>query len=175
VSAIVSRAGRQLWSAREVLLFALPAVLLLIGLAGEGMGARVVASAVWTAVTLLGLGYSTVTIRVALRRRRPWLEAIAWLALVGALLVGESLTGAVVAVMMLTAGVLETRRSAPSQGRSESRKLLLNTRCGSRPSRVDDAVPEPDAAMTPLSVHGPSTVYAQPFDHSGRAVAYPPV
>src|SRR5689334_9817425 len=64
---------------------------------------------------------------------------------------------------------------ASSQGRRESRKLLLNTRCGSRLSRVDDAVPEPDEAMTPLSVHGPSTVYAHPFDHSGLAVAYPPV
>jgi cation transport ATPase len=112
VNAIVGRAARRLWSGRAVLLFAVPAASLLVGLAGAGLGARAVASAVWIAVTLLGLVYSTVTILMALRRRRPWMEAIAWLALAGALLVGESLTGAVIAVMLFTAGVLRTRTPA---------------------------------------------------------------
>jgi len=97
-------------------------VLLLIGLAGGGMGARAVASAVWTVVTLLGLAYSTVAILVALRHRRPWVEAIAWLALVGALLVGESLTGAVIAVMLFTGGVLQTRSPARRDGPRRTRR-----------------------------------------------------
>jgi cation transport ATPase len=122
VSGLLSRAGRRLWSGRAVLLFALPAGLLLIGLAGEGMGARAVASVVWTAVTLLGLAYSTVAILVALRHRRPWVEAIAWLALVGALLVGESLTGAVIAVMLFTGGVLQTRSPARRDGPRRTRR-----------------------------------------------------
>lgn len=105
----MSRTGRRLWSDRVVLLFPLPAVLLLVRLAGAGRGARAVASPVWTAVTLLGPAYSTVTIRMAPPWRHPWAEAIAWLALAGALLVGESLTGAVIAVMLFAGGVLRTR------------------------------------------------------------------
>ena len=61
---------------------------------------------------LVGLAYSTVTIAVALRRRQPSVDVIAWLALVGALLVGEPVAGAVIAVMLFTGGVLEARASA---------------------------------------------------------------
>src|SRR5690349_14415342 len=104
--------GDRLWAAREVVLFALAVLSLLVGLAGAGMGARAVASAVWTAVTLLGLVYSTATIGVALRRRQPSVDVIALLALAGALVVGEPLAGAVIAVMLFTGGLLETRASA---------------------------------------------------------------
>ena len=104
--------GDRLWAAREVVLFALAVLSLLVGLAASGTGARAAASAVWTAVTLLGLAYSTATIGVALRRRQPSVDVIAWLALAGALVVGEPLAGAVVAVMLFTGGLLETRASA---------------------------------------------------------------
>lgn len=104
--------GNKLWAAREVVLLGLAVVSLLAGLAGAGLGARAAASAVWTAVTLLGLAYSTVTIGLALRRRQASVDVIAWLALVGALVVGEPLAGAVIVVMLFTGGVLEARASA---------------------------------------------------------------
>lgn len=101
-----------LWEAREVILFAVVTLLLLAGVAAAVAGAQEWASAVWAGTTLLGLAYSTVTIAVALRRRQPSVDVIAWLALAGALLVGEPLAGAVIAVMLFTGGVLEARASA---------------------------------------------------------------
>jgi heavy metal translocating P-type ATPase len=103
---------RKLWVLRETLLFALTVFLLLAGLTAWIAGAGRLAAALWVAVTMLGLAYSTITIGVAVRRRRPSVDVIAWLALVGALLVGEPLAGAVIAVMLFTGGVLEARASA---------------------------------------------------------------
>ncbi|MFC3495782.1 heavy metal translocating P-type ATPase [Glycomyces rhizosphaerae] len=101
-----SRAGR------DVLLFTAATVLLLVGVAFALAGNEVFAAGVWIAVTVLGLAYSTVTIAVSLRHRRPSVDVIAWLALVGALLVKEPLAGAIIAVMLFTGGVLEARASA---------------------------------------------------------------
>ncbi|MEV8516847.1 heavy metal translocating P-type ATPase [Dactylosporangium sp. NPDC051484] len=103
---------RRLWAAREAGLFGAATVLLLAGVAAAVAGAGQWASALWVAATVLGLVYSTVTIAVALRHRRPSVDVIAWLALVGALLVGEPLAGAVIAVMLFTGGMLEARASA---------------------------------------------------------------
>ena len=66
----------------------------------------------WVTGTLVGLANSTVTIAVAVRRRQPSVDLIAWLALVGALLIGEPVAGAVIAVMLFTGGVLDARASA---------------------------------------------------------------
>jgi heavy metal translocating P-type ATPase len=102
----------RLWAAREVILFAAVTLLLLAGAAAAVTGAAGWASAVWAATTVIGLVYSTITIAVGLRRRQPSVDVIAWLALAGALLVGEPLAGAVIAVMLFTGGVLEARASA---------------------------------------------------------------
>ncbi len=103
---------RKLWASREALLFALTVFLLLAGLTAWIAGAKRMAAALWVAATMLGLAYSTITIGLALRHRRPSVDVIAWLALAGALLVGEPLAGAVIAVMLFTGGVLEARASA---------------------------------------------------------------
>ncbi|MEV6932535.1 heavy metal translocating P-type ATPase, partial [Dactylosporangium sp. NPDC051485] len=101
-----------LWAAREPILFVVATLLLIGGVVAAAAGAGSRASALWTAATLIGLAYSTITIAVALLRRRPSVDVIAWLALAGALLVGQPLAGAVIAVMLFTGGVLEARASA---------------------------------------------------------------
>ena len=127
--------GDRLWAAREVVLFALALLSLLVGLAASGMGARAAASAVWTAVTLLGLAYSTATIGAALRRRQPSVDVIAWLALAGALVVGEPLAGAVIAVMLFTGGLLEMRASV--RARRELSRLAAGAPRTARRERPD--------------------------------------
>ncbi|WP_344615067.1 heavy metal translocating P-type ATPase, partial [Dactylosporangium salmoneum] len=102
----------HLWAAREALLFGVATLVLIAGVAAAAVGAGGLASVLWTGATLVGLAYSTITIAVALLRRRPSVDVIAWLALAGALLVGQPLAGAVIAVMLFTGGVLEARASA---------------------------------------------------------------
>ncbi|MFC5007145.1 heavy metal translocating P-type ATPase [Dactylosporangium cerinum] len=109
---VTARALSGLWVAREIVLFAVATLLLLCGVAVAAAGAAGWASAVWAAATVVGLAYSTAAIAVALLHRRPSVDVVAWLALVGALLVGEPLAGAVIAVMLFTGGVLEARASA---------------------------------------------------------------
>ncbi|MER7274882.1 heavy metal translocating P-type ATPase [Dactylosporangium sp. NPDC000244] len=104
--------GSRLWAAREALLFWLATLLLIAGVVAAAAGAGGPASALWAGATLVGLAYSTITIAVALLRRRPSVDVIAWLALAGALLVGQPLAGAVIAVMLFTGGLLEARASA---------------------------------------------------------------
>nr|BFE59266.1 heavy metal translocating P-type ATPase [Dactylosporangium thailandense] len=104
--------GSRLWAAREALLFWLATLLLIAGVVAAAAGAGSPASALWAGATLVGLAYSTITIAVALLRRRPSVDVIAWLALVGALLVGQPLAGAVISVMLFTGGLLEARASA---------------------------------------------------------------
>jgi heavy metal translocating P-type ATPase len=97
---------------REVLLFIAATAMLLVGAVFALARDEELAAGLWIAATALGLVYSMVTITVALRRRQPSVDVIAWLALVGALLVGEPLAGAIIAVMLFTGGVLEARASA---------------------------------------------------------------
>ncbi|MEV4624340.1 heavy metal translocating P-type ATPase [Asanoa sp. NPDC049573] len=98
--------------ARASLLFGLSVLLLLAGVAVFFLGAPGPGTALWTTATVIGLAYSTVSIGAAVRRRQPSVDVIAWLALLGALLVGEPVAGAVIAVMLFTGGVLEARASA---------------------------------------------------------------
>ncbi|MEU8661416.1 HAD-IC family P-type ATPase [Actinoplanes philippinensis] len=71
-----------------------------------------VAEWLWIAAALLGLGWSTVTLGAAVRRREPSVDVIAWLALAGALWVGEPFAGAVIAVMLAGGALLEGRAQA---------------------------------------------------------------
>jgi heavy metal translocating P-type ATPase len=102
----------RVWQLREVVLFAVAGALLLAGVVLALAGAGSPASAVWAAATLLGLAYSAASIAVTLWHRQLSVDVIALLALIGALLVGEPLAGAVIAVMLFTGGVLDARASA---------------------------------------------------------------
>jgi heavy metal translocating P-type ATPase len=104
-------AGR-LWRRRESVLFAATALLLGGGVAAWAVAADAAATWLWVVGALLGLGYSSASLAEAIRRRRPSVDVIAWLALVGALLVGEALAGAVIAVMLASGVLLEARAAA---------------------------------------------------------------
>ncbi|MEV0267884.1 heavy metal translocating P-type ATPase [Hamadaea sp. NPDC050747] len=101
----------RIWAARDSILFSLSTLLLLGGVLAASADANALATILWTSSAGIGLAYSTVTIGLAVRRRQPSVDVIAWLALVGALLVGEPVAGAVIAVMLFTGGVLEARAS----------------------------------------------------------------
>ncbi|KUL23532.1 heavy metal translocating P-type ATPase [Actinoplanes awajinensis] len=97
---------------RERALFLATTVLLLVGLAVTAAGAGQAAEVVWGAATLLGLLYSTASLITAARRREASVDVIAWLALVGALWVGEAFAGAMIAVMLASGVLLEARAAA---------------------------------------------------------------
>src|SRR6266511_1368921 len=88
IPADAGTAGR-LWRHREVALFVVSTVLLLAGVPAMVWHAGRIAMAMWVAATLAGLLYSTGSLLAALRRRQPSVDVIAWLALVGTLLVGS--------------------------------------------------------------------------------------
>ncbi|PRY30621.1 heavy metal translocating P-type ATPase [Pseudosporangium ferrugineum] len=97
---------------RDQILFAATTLLSAGGLVLAAGGAGSAADGAWVAATLIGLGYSTATLVAAVRRREASVDVIAWLALAGALAVGEALAGAVVAVMLATGVLLEARAAA---------------------------------------------------------------
>jgi heavy metal translocating P-type ATPase len=94
------------------MLFAATMSLLVAGLLAAAAGAGSTAYAVWVTATLLGLAYSTAALVAAARRREPSVDVIAWLALAGALWVGEAFAGAVIAVMLASGVLLEARAAA---------------------------------------------------------------
>ena len=128
------RVRRWVIDHRDALLFAVTVGLLAAGGAAFLLAARSVATGLWVAATILGLLYSTVTIAAALRRRQPSVDIIAWLALVGALLVDEAFAGAVVAVMLATGALLESRAAA----RARRELSLLASRAPRTARRVRD-------------------------------------
>ncbi len=87
-------------------------------LAGLGSAAH----AVWAATTVLGIGPAMWWVIDAARHRRLGVDVIAVLALVGALVVGEYLAGAVITVMLASGRTLESRAAA--HARRELRALL---------------------------------------------------
>src|SRR6266545_684383 len=111
IPADAGTAGR-LWRHREVALFVVSTVLLLAGVPAMVWHAGRIAMAMWVAATLAGLLYSTGSLLAALRRRQPSVDVIAWLALVGTLLVGAAFAGAVIAVMLASGVLLEARAAA---------------------------------------------------------------
>ena len=94
---------------------AVGAVLHLAGLAGAG-------HAVWAATTGAALAPAVWWVLDAARQRRLGVDVIAVLALVGTLVVGEYLAGAVIAVMLASGRTLEAW--AAGRARRELRLLL---------------------------------------------------
>lgn len=133
----VRRRG-QLWERRELLLFVVTLGLLAAGVVAYLLGIREVATRLWVAATLLGLLYSTGTVAAAVRRRKPSVDVIAWLALLGAFLVDQALAGAVVAVMLGTGAVLEARAAA----RARRELSLLASRAPRMARRIGDGMQE---------------------------------
>jgi heavy metal translocating P-type ATPase len=109
-------AGRRLVNRmsdrREAALFAASSLLLVAGIPVAIFGSSEVASGLWTAATLVGLVHSTASMLAAIRCRQPRADVIAWFALAGALLVGETFAGAMIAVMLATGVLLEARAAA---------------------------------------------------------------
>ncbi|MEV3936802.1 heavy metal translocating P-type ATPase [Glycomyces sp. NPDC049804] len=135
---------------RDALLLLTATALLLAGVAFAIAGAEATAAGLWVAATGLGLIHSTFTIAVALRHRQPSVDIVAWLALVGALLVREPLAGAIIAVMLFTGGVLEARASA----RAERELSALATRAPRIARREDhDGVHEIPVAEVAVGDH----------------------
>src|SRR5690348_4514116 len=74
-------------------------------------GASRFADAAWAVTTMAAFVPAAAWVFGALRERRLGVDVIAVFALVGTLAVGEPLAGAVIAVMLGTGRVLETRAS----------------------------------------------------------------
>ncbi len=100
------------WQRREQVLFVATGVLTAAGIAAWAAGGDPAATVLWAVAGLLGLAYSTGSLVVAVRRRRPSVDVIAWLALAGSLAIGEAFAAAVVAVMLASGALLEARAAA---------------------------------------------------------------
>jgi len=123
-------------------LFVSSTVLLLGGVVAWLPGAESVATPLWTAATLLGLSFSAVTMVDAVRRRQPTVDVIAVLALAGAIAVGEAFAGAMIAVMLASGQLLETR--AEQRARKDL-SLLVQRAPRTARRRIGETVVEIDA------------------------------
>jgi heavy metal translocating P-type ATPase len=140
-------AGR-LWRQRETALFAAAVLLLGAGVvAWAGSAGTAAATWLWTAATVLGLVYSSASLAVAVRRRQPSVDVIAWLALAGALLVGEALAGAVITLMLASGVLLEARVAARAE--RELRLLVARAPRTARCYRPDGLVQVPVDEVAP--------------------------
>jgi heavy metal translocating P-type ATPase len=87
-----------------------------VGLAAGGalrlFGAAAPANVLWATTAALALAPSSVSVVRALLQRRAGVDIVAVLALLGTLVVGEYLAGAVIALMLATGRELEARASA---------------------------------------------------------------
>ena len=95
----------------QELFLAITTMLMVAGGAAWVTDGRRLADVLWIVATCLGLGLSTWRTAVAVRRRRPSVDVIALLALVGALVVREPLAGAMIALMLASGQLLEARAS----------------------------------------------------------------
>jgi heavy metal translocating P-type ATPase len=102
---------------------------LILALAGVGGGAALwlaraaeAAHLVWTAATAVAFVPLVVRVGKSLLRREPGVDIIAVLAMAGALLLGESLAGAVIGLMIASGQVLESYATA--RARRELLRLL---------------------------------------------------
>jgi heavy metal translocating P-type ATPase len=100
----------------------LPPIGLLTGLAAGAVGRSGLAGVSWTLATLAGLAPLTVSIVRDLRRGRAGVDVVALLAMAGALILGEVLAGAVIAVMLASGRALE--EYAGARARRELGALL---------------------------------------------------
>lgn len=97
-------------------------------------GSHDTAHRLWAADTVLGVGCSSWWTLQGIRARQPGVDVIALLALVGTLLVGEPLAGAVISVMLATGRALEARAAV----RAERELRMLLERAPARTRRRRD-------------------------------------
>ncbi len=97
------------------------------------------ADVLWSAATLIGLGYSIALVVAATRRRELTVDVIAVLALAGALAVREPFAGAMIAVMLGTGRLLEERADARAR---RDLSLLVERAPRTARRRTGDAVVE---------------------------------
>ena len=114
-------------------------MLLLAGGAAWLLGGDAIATIVWTAGTLLGLTLSASWTVAALRSRQPSVDVIALLALAGALAVGEPFAGAMIALMLASGRLLESRAAARAR---RELSLLVERAPRTARRRVGDLVLE---------------------------------
>ena len=121
-------------------------------------GWRQVADWCWIAGTLVALAPAMLWVLAALRRGRAGVDVIAVLSLVGTLLVGEYIAGALIAVMLASGRALEA--AAEHRATRDLRALLEHAprfarrRAGSELS----VIPLDDVAVDDLLVVGPGEV-----------------
>src|SRR5215813_7850786 len=112
------------WLGRNLAVFLL--ALTVVGLLSGGFAAvsdaAVARDAAWLTVGSFGAAYALWSMIDSLRRRRLGVDAIALLAVVGAMAVGELLAAAVIAVMLASGRALESW--ADGQARRDLRALL---------------------------------------------------
>ena len=117
------------------------------GLASFAVGERAVADAFWAATTALLLVPLTVSVVRSLLRRDVGVDAIALVAMAGALALGEYLAGAVVALMLAGGNALEERAN-----RRAARELTALIERAPRSALVrkgDEVVELPVEAVVP--------------------------
>lgn len=124
---------------REAALFVASFLLLVAGVTGWLAGLGTLATVAWTAGTALGLAVAVGWTAMAVRHRRPSVDVIALLALVGALVVGEPFAGSVITVMLASGQLLEARAAA--RARRELSMLAERAPHTAR-RRIDDGVVE---------------------------------
>jgi len=107
---------------RDALFLAVTTAGLAIGGAAHFAGASAAATGAWRATTLVGLVPALVRVAVGLRHRRPGVDVVAVMAMAGALVLGEALAGAVLAMMLATGGGLDA--FAAARARRELHALL---------------------------------------------------
>jgi heavy metal translocating P-type ATPase len=121
------------WSDRsEQAAFATSGLLLLAGALVLLVGNEEAARLAWLIATGFGLVLSTVWLVHELRAGHFGVDLVAWLALLGALLVDEPLAGAIITVMLTTGRLLEAR----AQARAERDLTLLVERAPRTAARV---------------------------------------
>jgi heavy metal translocating P-type ATPase len=126
---------------RVPLLFVSSTVLLLGGAVAWLAGGDSVAVPLWATATVLGLSFSAVSIVDAVRRRQPTVDVIALLALAGAIAVDELFAGAMIAVMLSSGLLLETRAEARAR---RDLSLLVQRAPRTARRRVGDSIVEVD-------------------------------
>ena len=122
------------------------------------IGWRAVADGCWVAGTLAAVVPAVVWVIAALRRGRAGVDLLAVLSLVGTLLVGEYVAGALIAVMLSTGRALD---AAAQRRASHDLRALLKRAPRSARRRIGDAVtvvPLGEVAVGDLLVVGPGEV-----------------
>lgn len=117
---------------QDLIVLGLSVVLLAAGAVAWAAEAEGTADWLWAAGAVLGLVFALLAMGAALRERRPTVDVIAVLALVGALWVGEPLAGAIITAMLATGQVLEERAAA----RARRELSLLTARAPRRARRL---------------------------------------